>query len=260
MITVKFPSLEKALKKDLKDLPETDPRRGIIVLSNNAIVIQDRFCFVCDLYDYFTLEAGIEDDFELEELDRILNFMDNKVFSKEFWSELTKGANMKIKNGGLFVENPKYSKDLHYKELEYALLEPLNNLSKLSKQECLPVESIAIPFGVLNQIYSCLSADFKNDIIIFEFNAQDRPVRFTFRARKHFYGYVLPNYDAAQEGFKFETLNQFVNEMEDFIEVLKAEEKSKLTPPPPPIVGAMIDEANKEEEESKGPSLFEDNE
>ena len=60
MITVKFPALNKALTKDVKDLTEDDPRRGIIVLNNNAIILNDTFCIVCDLFEYFTLEAGIE--------------------------------------------------------------------------------------------------------------------------------------------------------------------------------------------------------
>lgn len=233
MITLKFPAINKALQKDLKDLNDDDARRGIIVLNNNAIVLRDGFCLVCDLKDYFTIECGIEDDYELKELDKIMFFMDGNVFSNEFWNELTKGSNMEIKNGSLFVENPKYSKDLHQKSIDIDFIEPLSKLTNLSNQKEDFVSSIAIHFGSLKTIYDCLPSEFKNDHIIFQFTGQDMPVAFTFRNRKHFYGYVKPNYDAAQEGFKFEYLNNYVESITDLLDGLKEDAKSALPPPPP---------------------------
>lgn len=255
MITVKFPALNNALEKDLKDLKDDDPRRGIIVLNNNAIVFRSGFCFVCDLLDYFTIEEGIEDQSSLEELERILYFMDGKVFGVDFWKELTKGANMKMVDGNLFVDTPKYSKALHYKDVEIAVLEPLKMLSKATYQEPNNVMSIAIPFGVLQQIYSCLSASFKFDSIIFEFNAQEKPVKFTFKNRKHFYGYIMPNYDAAVEGFKFDVLETFTKSISGYLETLEEELKSKQAPPPPPtsqeIANAMMMQDEEDSNQTK---------
>lgn len=253
MITVKFPALNKALTKDLKDLPENDPRRGIIVLNNNAIVLRNNFCFVCNLYDYFTIESGIEDDHELEELQKIMFYMDGKIFGNEYWNELTKGANMKIENDLLFIENPKYSKDLYYKEVPINLLEPLICLQDISNQNENLLSVVSVPFGVLNTIYSCLSSEFKNDHIIFEFSGQDRAVKFTFRNRKHFYGYIMPHYDSAQEGFRFETLEHFVQEVSELIEELREANRAVAQAPPPPLTDSqklandMVTEANEED-------------
>lgn len=245
MITVKFPALNKALSKDLKDLPENDPRRGVIILNNNAIVLRNDFCLVCNLYDYFTIECGIEDDFELEELQRIMFYMEEKIFSNEYWSELTKGANMKIENGVLFIENPKYSKDLYYKEVPVNLLEPLAALEKISIQPENLISAISIPFGPLNTIYSCLASEFKNDKIIFEFSSQEKAVKFTFKNRKHFYGYILPDYDAVQEGFRFDTLESFIGEVSDLIKDLKEAQKTSIQAPSPPV-----EESEEQEEEN----------
>ncbi len=234
MITIQFPALHKALTKDVKDLPENDPRRGIIILNNNAIILRNDFCLVCDLFEYFIIETGIEDDVEIKELEKILYYMDGKIFSSEFWTELIKGANMKMNEGNLYVENPKYSKDLHHKIIPIDLLEPLKKLQKTQEQPEELLSSIGIPFGALNTIYSCLSTDFKSDIIIFEFNRQDTPVKFTFRKRKHFYGYINPHYDAVQEGFRFDILETFIKSISGYIEVLDAEAKKKIVPAPPP--------------------------
>lgn len=233
MITIQFPALHKALTKDVKDLPENDPRRGIIVLNNNAIILRNDFCLVCDLYEYFTVESGIEDEVEIKELEKILYFMDGKIFSPEFWTELTKGANMKMKEGHLFVENPKYAKDLHHKIIPIDLLEPLKKLWKVNEQPEELLSAIGIPFGALNIIYSCLSTDFKTDIIIFEFNRQDAPVKFTFRKRKHFYGYINPHYDAVQEGFRFDILDTFMKAISGYLQDLIEDAKKNVAPPPP---------------------------
>lgn len=235
MIVLQFPKINKALMTNTKDLPEDDPRHGIIVMDNRAIVLSNTFILVCNLYDYFTIEAGIEEPDEIEELERILFYMDRKVFGKDFWVELTKGSGMKIKEGALYLENPKYSKDLYEKDLKLDFLEPLNILSNLNNQGVGTVDSVAVPFGALKSIYDCLPSDFKTDFLVFEFTGQDMPVPFTFRKRKHFYGCLFPHYDAAVEGFKFEDLQEFVSNISGELEELKnkAIEESKAPPPPP---------------------------
>lgn len=233
MITIKFPSFEKAISKNLKELDDDDPRRGIIVLNNNAIVINEDFCFVINLYDYFTIECGIESEDEIDNLKKILFYMNGKIFNSEFWKELTKGSNMRITNGLLYIENPKYAKDLHYTHADLNVLEPLEELIGAAEMKENLISAIGLPFNALKTIYDCLASDFKTDIIIFEFNAQDQPVKFTFRKRKHFFGYILPHYNSVQEGFRFESLKSFTED-EDIKDLVK-ELQSQVPLPPPEI-------------------------
>ena len=258
MVTLKFPSLNKALIKNQKELKENDPRKGIIVLENNAIVLRNDFCFVINLYDYFTLECDIQDEEEVEELNRILFYMNGKIFSDEFWNELTKGSNTKMHNGNIYIENPKYSKDLYYKEIKADFLEPLLSLQSANEQEENLVSSIGLPFSVLKTIYDCMSSDFKTDILLLEFTSQDRAVKFTFRARKHCYGYICPNYNATQEGFRFETFNNFIQS--DTILGMIEDLRKNIAPPPPvsesqEIADGMVKDSNEEED---GVIKFED--
>lgn len=232
MITLKFPKIETALRKpnSLKDEPLDSPLRGIIVLNQKAMVFNSGWMIVVDLYDYFTLECGIEQDDHLDTLEGILMYMNGKVFSSDYWNELTKGANMKMKQGSLEVENPRFSKDLHYKTLDINIIEPLSNLTTAKDLVENMVPSVAINFGIINSIYKILPADFKNDDIIFQFASQDAYVKYTFRKRKHIYGYIKPNYQSAQEVYKFENLNNFVSDFQGYLEELKKDN----TPPPPP--------------------------
>lgn len=250
MVTLKFPQLQNALLKSHKDLKADDPRKGIIVLNNHAIVLRDDFCFVIDLLEYFTIECDIEDDDELNELKGILLYMDGKVFSKEFWTELTKGSNTKMRQGNIYIENPKYAKDLHHKELIVDMLEPLKFLQKANSLQENLISCIAFPFGALNTIYDCMKSDFKFDTMILQFESQDRPIKFTFRHRKHCFGYINPNYDATQEGFRFHNFETFVDSIKGVITNLESKR-----PPAPPlsesqiIANQMVQQANEEEED-----------
>ena len=239
MITLQFPKMDKAVQKSIKDLPDDDPRRGITVLNQNAIVYQSGFCLVINLYDYFNLDCNIEDEEELEDLENILFYMDGKTFSPEYWAELTKGANMEMRNGLLYIENPKYAKDLHYKDVEMNLFEPLDNLNRIRKKEGSTVPSVALPFGALKSIYDVLPADFKNDEIVLDFIAMNEPVKFTFRLRKHVYGYIRPDYDAAAEQFKYEHLQEFVDTPE--FKTILEDSKPSLPPSPAQFANESIE-------------------
>lgn len=250
MITLKFPSLEKALLKNTKHEDDLSPKRGILVLNNQAIVYQSNFCFVVNLKEYFLSEEDINDPEEIEELERILFFMNGKVFSSEYWKELTKGANMKMNKGLLYVKNPNYAKDLHYEHIDVDYFNPLENLRIVSNRPSGMVESIALDFGILQTIYSCLSSKFKGDHIILDFTDQSSSVKFTFKNRKHFYGYIMPDYTAAQDAFKFESMTDFVNSKFFENSLSEAIELKKASIPPPPPK-----EAPKTSEEDGGRQL-----
>lgn len=238
MITLKFPKLEKALTKQDKTFKDDDPRKGVIVFRDNAIVFTHYYCLVVNLKDYFRNDCDITDETELRELRRILFFMNAKTFNKEFWEELTKGANMKMDQGNLYIENPRYAKHLHYKEIEINHLPILETLIIANNLPSGPTSVISLPYGALISIAETLKADFKNDHIIMEFSGADKFVRFTFRNRKHFYGIIMPHFDSAQEGFRFEYLNNFMNDefIKETVAELREIHKPKLPPPPPKTV------------------------
>jgi hypothetical protein len=256
MVTLKFPGLDKALIKNTKDFPEDAPEKGIIIISGSAIVVNRDFLLVVDLFDYFSLEGGVEDSKEVEDLEKILFLMEGKMFNAAFWKEMTKGADMEVLNGSLRITTPKYSKDLHNEKTSFKMLKPLRAIIDASQQRENVLSSVAIPFGALGTIHSIIP-ELKNDTIIFEFNDQSRPVKFTFEKRKHFYGIIIPRYDAAQEGFRFESLDNLANN-DDFNYYLAEEEaKEKLVPPPPPPHPSM--ELVKEDEEESVDLFSKDN-
>jgi hypothetical protein len=252
MINLQFPKLNNALIKNQKDLDENDPRRGVIVIDKHAIILNAKFCMVVDLYSYFSIDGGITDRAELDELKDILFYMNGKVFNSEYWNELVKGANMEMHEGKLFIETPKYAKDLHYKDAEINLYEPLQRLLALSEGSKGMVPAISIPFEALELIYATLKPQFKADHLILEFQSTDKPVRFTTKDRKFVFGFIMPHYESLEEGFRFEYLDNFAKN--DQVEYFLEEYKPSAVPQAPTI-------PNREEEilASRPESLFDHN-
>lgn len=239
MINLKFPKLHNALIKDQKELDDNDPRKGVIIVDRHAIVLNAKFCMVVDLYAYFCLDCGKAEKEELEELNAILFYMNGKVFNSEYWNELVKGANMEMHEGKLYIETPKYAKDLHYKDAEINLYEPLQRLLAASEGGSGIVDAISIPFLAIEQIYSTLKAEFKMDHLILEFQGKDKPVRFTTKERKFVFGFIMPHYESLEEGFRFEYLNNFV-ESKHFNFYLEEHEPVKV--PVAPVIPSREEE------------------
>ncbi len=225
MITVKFPNIHKSLAKNTKDFSENDPRKGVIVIGNNAIVYQMNFILIINLFDFFQIEQGIVSEEDIRSLKKILFYMNGKVFPLNYWKELTVGANISIVDGVLSVETPKYSKDLHYKPLDINFSIIINKLKRTESLKEFNVGSIAIPFQPLNLIYSCL--DLKNDHIIFSFSGESDLIKFTFKNKDYCYGCINPNTEAVSVPNLFYLLEEFVNS--DEFEVIES-----LFPPLPP--------------------------
>lgn len=231
MITLKFPALEKALTKDVKELNDNDPRRGVIVIESTAIVFHDLYCLMVNLPSYFEDECGLEDEDSAEEMEQILNYFDCKVINKDFWKELTKGANMSIKEGNLLIENPKFSKDLIYKDFNFDLIEPLRKIIdnfNIKKQH---IDCISLPMIAIKMIYDVMASNMKSDHIVLEFNDLDEPVRFTFKKRSYVYGYIMPDFNSTQN-YDFFDWSGFNDGIIGYLEGLEDEAKVEVPPPP----------------------------
>lgn len=236
MIVLKFPPIHKGLARPDKDMEPNDPRRGIMVLKDFAFIIQDGFCFVINLFEYFTLNCNIEDENDIKELKKILFFMNGKSFNKDFWTELTKGTEMEMHNGSLHLQNPQYSKDLHYEEIDLDMMEPLQMLLNSFELKEDLVSAIGVYYNSLEAVYRCLPNDFKTDVIIMQFSSTNKNVKFTFRKNKHCFGYFISHYESVQDAFRFEHYENFVTSDLFKSTIKEFDERKKVESPPlPPL-------------------------
>ena len=213
MVTLKFPALHNALQKSMHDVDPLDVKSGVYIYSNRAYILQDDFLLICNLYDYFTIEGGVETDEQLKGLNSVLSYLNGKVINKALWIELTKESVMKVDNGRLSLHSEGYVKDYKIFPSTVKATGMFNRVKTVIDKVPTAIQSLSLPMASFNFIYSTLKKTFNSEHIIFEFCGQANAVKFTFRKRKHIYGYIIPHYDSANEEFKFEDFNTICEEL-----------------------------------------------
>ena len=107
--------MQKLVSKDTAELEPDDPKKGVVVLSDHAIVVTSKSILFFNLKDYFIKSNDIDDQETLETLGTIMDFMHGHMFSPAFWEELTKGAIVSVEDETLQLDGA-VRKDLIYSE------------------------------------------------------------------------------------------------------------------------------------------------
>lgn len=236
MLTLKFPKMEKALTKAKDGLKPNSPRLKVLVVDQHAIVLGDFMCLVCNIYDYFTIHDMITDEKETQSLKEILRYMNGKSFTAKYWEELTKGASFMVSdNKTLYIETPSVKKELHYQDEEVDVLPPLRGLLKASEQEQTSVPTISMNYKSLRIIKDCFGTILDKQGITFSFSGQSKRAKFTFTGYKFIYGYIHTDYNAANEGFLFEDLNEFAQNQKPIVIALEKKQEEQAIPAPPQL-------------------------
>lgn len=232
MIQLQFPKINNALNKKLDDRGPGDPQRGVNVFNGVAIVVRDNFIVCIDLMEYFVMELNIEDEEEIKECKKILDYMNYKMFPNDMWAELIKAVNIEIDSGMITVSNPKYSKDLHYKDVDVEYHDFLRKLSLSFNRHSSPLEDVSLPLEAILTISRVL--DLKSEKMIFMFTGMDDPATFTFSKRKYVFGYITPDYHSANEHFKLSYYEAFINHSDVMEFITEGSKKQSVIPAPPP--------------------------
>jgi len=206
-ITINFPKLEKALRKDKKNV-KLFYEKGIVILSGVAFAITDSLILAVDLKEFFIMEKNIESDEEMSELDMILFHLEQKVFSKEYWEELTKLSDMSIVEGKLKIENLHYTKTLDYEhEMNNfgSLLKILNDFNNYDELEDKSTE-ICLEVSSLISIIESWKTHLKLDTIYFK-PIDKNYVKFTFKKRPYFFGFI-DNKNINKDPFSYDAMKE----------------------------------------------------
>jgi hypothetical protein len=225
-ITISFPKLNEALRKDKKNV-KLFYEKGIVILNGIAFAISPTLILAVNLKEFFMIEHHIESSEELNELDIVLFYLEQKVFSPEYWKELIALSDMSVDKGKLVVDNPKYTKVLEY-DIEQnnfrVLIDILLDFNSYQNVD----EQVSLKMADILSINKCYSKEFKSDIISFQ-AIENNYVRFTFKDRKYFYGFINNRTDVTNDPFRFDTLREDLATLSD----LKQFYKKGPEPPKP---------------------------
>lgn len=202
MISLKFPPLEKFVSNDVSELNDEDPRKGVVVLNDHAIVLTTRSLVFFNLKDYFINKNSIQDQDILNDLGLIMDFMHGRMFSKAFWAELTKGAVVSVLDETLQLDGA-VRKDLIYSSQTFDKGEILTYLSKSVSVKPVSVSRGALYVEPLLFILSTFKSFVKNDSIAFEYAGVNTMVRFTFKENPWIFGLVSTDPLLSSQEFLF---------------------------------------------------------
>ena len=194
----KLPKLHLLVTSD-KKVSDDNARKYIHVVGSHAIV-NNEIIVAVNLRNYVKIECSITDEFELDRLTGILDWMEGKSFTKDFWQELVK-ENFVNLNGqnNIEIENVNYNKILVYEEVLSDNVIPFEVIKDNIDRTGSPVQRIAYDGKIMSLLTKTFGSELTNDSIIFEYTGQENASKFTLTRRDYIFGLLPTNYNSASE-------------------------------------------------------------
>jgi len=212
MISLKFPSLEKLLVKNIAELDDDDAKAGVCIACGHAIVVMEKSMLFFDLADYFVVTGGITDNNIIKELNQVLDFMEGKMFSAMFWKELTSTNQVSISEEGLSLDGV-IRKDLYYREKIFDQTEIKMVCNSIVKSEKYLKEINSIYLEPLFSLMSGIKPLVKDDTIILRTVGENTQIQFTFNENPWIYGVLSIDAAVNTKNFLFDSLKGFSEEI-----------------------------------------------
>lgn len=207
MITLKFPGLEKFVTSKSEDLKTYE--KGVIVSSQHAIVVGQHSIIICNLYDYFVNKEKIKDQKQVEKMNKILSWMDGKIFPESYWKDLTKGYAIEIEMNDIILSDHETKKKLIYQDCDFAFQQLLNVFKKEEKKkDSIATERIAFDINTIEAIKK--NCNVKNDSMILSLKGtESRFYHFSFKSNAHIFGLLSAFQEDCQEAIVNSEENMF---------------------------------------------------
>lgn len=205
MIYLKFPKMEKLLLKDTKELGSANPKVGVCVMMDHAVVLRNRDIVFFNLKDYFVKENDIDTDKKLGELKSVLDFMNGKMFTKAFWEELTKGAMVSIDEDRIELEGA-VRKDLIYEYREFVSSEIETYLKSNASSVPASMPRKAFYVDSLLQLFSTFKTMLQDCSMAIESTGANTPLRYAFDDCPWIWGIMQSDPDLTSKNFIFNDL------------------------------------------------------
>jgi len=218
MIHLQFPPIHKFLEKDTSSYEDNDPRKGVMVIEDHAVVMNKRSVVCFNLHDFFTLKEKKQTQEQIQHLNDILKFMNNKLFSSAFWDELTKGnvisIDSKNADGKMHLEGA-VKKDLIHDYKKFDLSPLLQILQKNITKQNIAVDNTSFYVNPISDLLSHFKKYVKGDTITLEHIGINTTIRFTFQDNPWIYGLIDSDNALNNKNFKFEHFSTFYSEIVD---------------------------------------------
>lgn len=210
-VLINFPSFHAGMTFT-KETSFDDPKKYICIINGHAVITANEGCIVVNLKDYFENVFDVEPG---EAFDELMNWVEGKNFTKEFWKELSGLQNISVVDETtLLIENESYSSHLIYTHKEVLTDAVMKKFITSIKEEAHAYSTVGIPYGVINFIEKTVGPLLKknNNSMIAEFIQKDREIKITFKGLPCIFGIVRnTTYEVEGRAFDFEDMTDFVS-------------------------------------------------
>lgn len=200
----KFPNLIPILDNN-SDLPENHPSKLIHIMGQHAVVTTSSYVVCVNMREYIKREAGIDSPEEIEELNILIDSLEGKSLSKNFWKEFTSSNEITSNPFGIEVTKSFSTKNVIFDTIEGIDLDSIKKIvtKTIKKTKDLSLSKISLAGDSLIKILTSLK-ELKSDEIIFDF--KDDVLRFSGRSKDYIFGVIMLDTEAAQEWVAFDNV------------------------------------------------------
>lgn len=207
-VLIMFPALHNGIIKTKE--ATTEPYNYVSVINGHAVVVTPYSNIFLDLKDYFINYITIAEEHR-QGFDELLEWMEGKYFTSEFWSYLTGWNTIEvIDENSISITGDKFIKELHYSHNpEINIKNVLNMVVNNFKSGKYQLGSIGISNYTLKIIEKTIGKIIQKNPLIFEFISLNSTIRFTVDSMPCIFGIVLSNNALTTKQFIFDGFKNF---------------------------------------------------
>lgn len=207
-VLIMFPSLHNGIIKTKERTSE--PYNYVSVIGGHAVVVTPYSNIFLDLNDYFINYITIVDDHR-EGFNELMDWMEGKHFTSEFWSYLTGWNTIKvIDEHSISISGDKFVKELHYHhDKEININNVLNMVVNNFKSGKYQLGSIGLSNYTLKIIDKTIGKIIQKNPLIFEFISLSSTIRFSVDSMPCVFGIILSNNALTAKQYIFDGFKNF---------------------------------------------------
>jgi hypothetical protein len=213
-VKIIFPSIHKGItiKKD----ESTTPYNYVSIVNSHAIVVTPYSVVCFNMREYFLNVLQI-DDTENEAFHSLMNWMEGKFFTIEFWNYLTSLNDITvIDETRIKISGNRFQKELIYdSQIDFDTRGILKNLKTAFTGGKYQYARVGISNGILKNLDKTFGKIIQGNSLVFEMLGPDQPILFTVDNMDFIFGLILSSNKDAAKQFLFDGFKGFVNTIED---------------------------------------------
>lgn len=194
----KLPKLFELLDKDKKKAEDL-PQKFIHVYGGNAFVLNNGICVVVKLKEYVKQECSIEEAEDIAELEAIIDWMEGRSFTGDFWKEFATKSDVATTVDGLEVISGHTRKTLDFNDIYPDWSTAYNVMLSNFNRQPVTIDRIGIDGSKIGSVMNVFKTEMATDTYLFDFCGKETIVKFTGASKDYIFGFIQLNYGRATE-------------------------------------------------------------